>query len=182
MSDLGFLQKIINCENNKICVAEGDAKRRGAWFFQISFLATKPVKLGSMQAQQTVASGEFEVLQFAPTFEELDYYEEGEDHQVDWQGRSVYNKLNLIHSGETMAFVKLKDSFSVPLADALREHRPVTEIKFGLKKYSRRGGITHQFGFEMNGVFILDIKLAGAAEKYLVTFSKSRFEGSMSAK
>lgn len=169
------------CENNKLCVAEVDSRNRSTWFLLISFLTTKPVELGGKPAEQTV-SGMFEVLQFAPTFQELDYYEGPEENQLNWEGSAIYNKLRLIHSGETIAFVKMSDLLSIKLADVRREHRPITEMKFGLSKYSRNGGVTHHFRFDMSGVFILDIKQSGAAEKYLLTFSKSNFSGSMPSK
>ena len=71
--------------------AEQDARRRGTWFFQIDFVATKQVKLGSSIGEETIAGGAFEILQFAPTFKELDISEEVEDPQVEWEPSSIYN-------------------------------------------------------------------------------------------
>ncbi len=121
-------------------------------------------------------------MQFAQTFKELENYEEGEDHQFDWQPPSIYNKLDLIRNGEVMAFVKLSDHQSVTLAELRRAHQPMQYFTFSLKKFSPRGGVLAEFVLTFGSVFILDIVQAGAAERYLVTFSDARLQGSMPSK
>ena len=162
--------------------AEQDARQRGTWFFQINFVATKQVKLGSTTGEETIAGGSFEVLQFAPTFKELDIYEEDEDPQVEWEPSSIYNKLELIRRGETMAFVKMSDLQSVALAEARREHRSIKYFTFNLKKFSRRGGVIAKFDVPMQGVFILDMRQESPVDKVLITFSRTTMEGSMPSK
>jgi hypothetical protein len=167
------------CNDNKLCISEVDAKARGTWFFQMNFLGFKKVMLGSQPGTETVG-GTFEVLEFAPTFKELEY-DEDEEPQLNWRAAAIYTSLDLIKTGEAMAFVKMHDELSVQLADARREKRPFNQFKFSLKRFSRNGGVLYKFDLEMQSVFILDIKPAGAAEKVLITYSKTTFGANVPA-
>jgi hypothetical protein len=168
------------CNDNKLCISEVDAKARGTWFFQMNFLGFKKVMLGSQSGTETVG-GTFEVLEFAPTFKELDIYNEDEESQLIWRAAEIYTSLDLIKTGEAMAFVKMRDDLSVQLAEARQEKRPFNQFKFSLKKFSRNGGVLYKFDLEMQSVFILDIKPASAAEKVLITYSKTQFGANVPA-
>lgn len=162
------------CDNNALCAAEKDSKQRGTWFFQMNFLGFKKTLMGSMPATQTVG-GTFEILEFAPTFKELDIHEEGEDHQLVWRAASIYTKLDLIKNSEAMAFVKMRDAFSTQLAEMHQQRKAFDYFKFNLKKFSPNGGVLYKFDLQMKTVFILDIKRAGSAEKVLITYSGTNF-------
>jgi hypothetical protein len=164
------------CNDSKLCIAEVDAKARGTWFFQMDFIFFN--KDGG-NIITTLAA--FEVLQFSPTFSELDLYEEDEVHQLKWSIPSIYTKLNRIKNGESMAFVKMRDSFSTEIANARQSHKSIGKLNFSLKKFTTKGGVMARFDLEMESVFILDIKQSGAAEKVLITFGKTNFAGTLPA-
>lgn len=162
------------CLDNALCAAEMDAKQRGTWFFQMSFLGYKGTTLADKPATITIA-GTFEVLQFAPTFKELGIHEEGEDHQLTWRAASIYTKLDLIKNSEAMAFTKMRDGFSTQLAEMRQQKRAFENFKFSLKKFSPNGGVMYKFDLALKSVFILDIQQAAAAEKILITYSNPKF-------
>lgn len=162
------------CDANRLCSAERTAKERGRWFFQIDFLGFKREMSGGKPGTEAV-SGAFEIYKFAPTFKELDVFDDEDDYQPRWKASAIYTTLDLIKTGEAMAFLKKPDEFSVPLADARREHRSFNHFKFNLRKFSPSGGVLYKFDLEMQGVFLLDIEPAGDFEKVLITYSNTTF-------
>lgn len=164
------------CDNNAFCAAERDAKQRGTWFFEMYVAGSKDTEELNGKGTE-VFWGTFEVLQFAPTFKELDTYEEGEDIQLNWRAASIFTKLDLIKSGETIAFVKMPDWYSNQLADIHQQRKSFKECRFSAKKFSPNGGVMYRFNLKMQSVFILDIKRDGVVEKVLLTYSGTDFKG-----
>ncbi len=167
------------CENNALCFAEMDAKRRGTWFFQMTVRGLIGGEMGGRPTTVTVV-GVFEVLEFAPTFKELalQYEEdrEGEDHQNLWRAAAIYTRLDLIRNSEAMAFTKMNDDFSTKLFELKQQRRSFT-INFNLRKFSPKGGVLYKFDLELQSVFILEMHKAGGGEKLLITYSNPKFSG-----
>ena len=165
------------CENNAMCSAEMDAKRRGTWFFQMSVRGFLSGETGGSRTTETVV-GEFEVLEFASTFKELALQMEdendGEDHQNQWRAAGIYTRLDMIRNGESLAFTKMRDAFSAKLVELRQQRKPFT-VKFGLRKFSPKGGVNYQFNLELQSVFILDMQSMGGGEKILITFSNPKY-------
>jgi hypothetical protein len=150
------------CEDNPLCAAEMDAKRRGTWFFQMTIVQDG--------AAGKSVSGTFEVLEFAPTLKDLEIFEEDEDHQNQWRAASIFTKLDLIKKSEAMAFVKMRDAFSTNFALALQDKKAFSRFKLSLKKFSPNGGVLYKFDLSMQSVFVLEVRKAGVAERILITY------------
>ena len=164
-------------ENNALCSAEMDAKRRGTWFFQMTVRGFVNGEMGGYTTTETVG-GTFEVMEFAPTFKELDLQfedeREGEDHQNQWRAAGIYRRIDRIRNSEAMAFTRMRDAFSTKLVE-LRQQRKSFTIKFSLRKFSPKGGVNYQFNLELQSVFILDMQAMGGGEKILITYSNPKY-------
>jgi len=150
------------CEDNPLCAAEMDAKRRGTWFFQMTIIQNG--------ANGKSFSGSFEVLEFAPTLKDLEF-EEDEAPQNQWRAASVYTKLDLIRKSEALAFYKMRDAFSANFALALQDKKAFSRFKMSLRKFSPNGGVLYKFDLSMQTVFVLEVRKTGVAEQILITYS-----------
>jgi len=152
------------CDDNKLCLAEVDARARGTWFFQMD-----------IDRERSSVSGplidSFVVYSFAPTLKEL-----GREGSIDLNERAsfLFTVLDRLFAGEAMSFTKPVDATSTVIAEARRSKQAFKRFGFTLKKFSGNGGTMYRFGLEMFSVSILDIQNVGAAENVLVTYRKAK--------